>query len=97
MLKVTDFSRSDPDERDILTISLSPRLASQAPIVSKIIANIVDEYMFASVIELGMISTRDSIIPSRHSRDMSKWVRWIINAVKAKINAIWKNITSVID
>lgn len=43
------------------------------------------------------MSTNDSIIPSRHNRDISKCVRCKINEMKVKTNIIWYNDKSVID
>lgn len=86
MFVVREESISDPYMRDILTIRLSPSLASQAPSVNKINAivgavNIADE---CSIV--GIINTSDRSMPSKQNKDISKCVRWVISAIKAKIN-----------
>ena len=69
-------------------MSLSPSLASHAPRVNKITANSVDENIFACDSILGFSSTKDNIIPSKHSSDMSKWESCIINAINENIKVI---------
>jgi hypothetical protein len=54
-----------------LTRSLSPRLASQAPKVRRIKADVVDGVFMASI-EVGYKITRLNIIPSRYRSDIKK-------------------------
>lgn len=72
MLVDTDLNISDPYERDIFTRILSPILASQAPIVSRIRAK-VEIFSIEDIYRNdGTRSTRVSIIPSKHKRAISK-------------------------
>lgn len=77
---------SVPYIRDIFTINLSPSLASQAPKVNIINAKTGEASIFAEDRVLGIISTKERSIPSKQNRDISKWDRWKISAVKVKIN-----------
>jgi hypothetical protein len=79
---------SDPYIRDIFTISLSPRLASQAPRVNKIRAKVGAFSIIDECNMVGIISTRDNNIPSKQNRDIRRCVRWVISATVAKINGI---------
>lgn len=68
---VSDFIRSFPYERDIITISLSPSLASQAPNVRII----TEEAVFGALIVVmirGIRSTRLKVMPSNESRVIRK-------------------------
>lgn len=78
MLVVRANSVSDPILRDIVTIILRPSLASQAPRVSIIIARVEIFNIFAKKRVEGISRTIESIMPSRHNKDISKWVRWMI-------------------
>lgn len=84
------FNRSDPCLRDITTMILKPRLASHAPIVSIINANVEIFIIPVKYKHDGSIRTILSIIPSKHSRVISKWVRWRIKVSVATIYAIIK-------
>jgi len=68
----------------MFTIILKPILASQAPIVNIINAKIG----IFSILDIhrreGINNTRVSIIPSRHRRAISRWVRCEINAIRVK-------------
>ena len=83
---VREENISDPYMRDILTIKLSPSLASQAPSVNKIRARVGAVSIVDDCSMVGTINTRDSSIPSKQNRDISKCVRCVIRAIKAKIN-----------
>lgn len=70
---------SVPLWRDILTIILSPKLASQAPMVR--IAKVrdgMDEWTFTKL--RGRRTTILKIIPSRHKSDIRKWEWFTRNA-----------------
>lgn len=62
---------SDPYERDMYTRILKPSLASHAPNDSKIIL-IVGRLIWVIYINEGMNSTRLSIIPSKHNKDINR-------------------------
>jgi len=55
-------------------MSLRPRLASQAPKVSKIML-IVETGILVSVRERGIMATNVNIIPSRENSAMRRWLR----------------------
>lgn len=64
----------------MFTKILSPMLASHAPIVNIINAKIKILLMFDKYRKEGISNTKVNIIPSKHSRAISKWVRWIMKA-----------------
>jgi len=68
---VREFIISDPYERDMYTRILSPSLASHAPNVSRIML-IEGNAILVIYISEGINRTRLNIIPSRHSKDISK-------------------------
>jgi hypothetical protein len=70
------------------TIKLSPRLASHAPNVSMII--LIDGIIiWDENIDIGIKSTRVSIIPSKHSNDIRRCSFWYINAMVVEKNESW--------
>lgn len=66
---------SEPYERDIYTKILNPKLASHAPNVNKIMLMVGRGSCIIYIID-GINRTRLNIIPSKHSSDIKKWVRW---------------------
>ena len=66
-----EFSMSVPQDRDINTMSLNPRLASQAPKVNRMTLILaLGAFIVAS--EIGTNSTSLNVIPSRDSRVIRK-------------------------
>jgi len=70
---------SEPQDRDILTSNLKPKLASQAPKVSIMIL-IVGRKIDVPYIKMGINNTVLSIIPSKLNSLIRKWKRCIIRA-----------------
>lgn len=79
---------SEPYERDIITIMLSPRLASHAPKVSItiLIWGICVKFKHE---RNGINNTRHSIILSRQNNDINKWD---ICNIKENLDNIYNNI-----
>lgn len=70
MVKI--FNMSLPYDRDIITINLSPSLASQAPNVSRMTLRL--EFGALQIdIDIGINRTIVSIIPSNDKRFINKW------------------------
>lgn len=80
-----DFSISVPYERDIFTKILRPTLASHAPRVNIIKAKMRMLFIPEIYKNDGIKRTRVNIMPSKHNRAISKWVRCKINANKVKV------------
>lgn len=74
---------SDPYDRDIITIKANPRLASQAPIDSKMILMKM-EWEDSAIIDIGIKITSANIILSRNSNDINKCLLFIISPIIAE-------------
>lgn len=78
--------RSVPDERDIITRSLRPRLASQAPNDRRTILKIlrfIDEW----IRNIGTERTRLSVRLSKVRRVINRWDCWVIKAIVVSAGA----------